>query len=461
MRRFWILPFLVSLLVFLGSPLSDVRQVLGHPNTEVLPIVDDQAGDVNEDGFIDFADLGIVVRNFGSPPFDPPLADVNADNAVDILDLAFVARNLGRLAPRPLRPMQVSRVFPGLSFTALTSLVQPDDGRGQLFVTEQAGRIRIFPNDPGATEAATFLDIRPAVGTQGFEEGLLGLAFDPDYRASGHFYVYYSAANPRRSVISRFSLSENPNVADPNSEFIILEVAQPFSNHNGGQVAFGPDGYLYIGLGDGGSGGDPQGNGQNRSTLLGSILRIDVTGTSDGRNYLIPPDNPFVDIPDARDEIWAYGLRNPWRFSFDPMSGTLWLGDVGQNNWEELDIIHRGLNYGWNIMEGNHCYRPGADCNPTGLELPIIEYPNPGEGCSITGGYVFLARGMPSLVGAYVYGDYCSGNIWGLRYDGESVTEHMLLVDARLFITSFGVDQAKNLYVLSAQDGIYRLLLAE
>ena len=253
------------------------------------------------------------------------------------------------------------------------------------------------------------------MSTQGFEEGLLGLAFDPDYSDNGYFYVYYSAANPRRSVISRFSVSENPNVADPNSEFIILEVAQPFSNHNGGQVAFGPHGNLYIGLGDGGSGGDPQGHGQNTSTLLGSILRIDVTGTSDGRNYLIPPDNPFVDVPDARHEIWAYGLRNPWRFSFDPMNDTLWLGDVDQNAWEEFDIIGRGVNYGWNIMEGLHCYPSGADCDPTGLEPPIIEYPNPEEGCSTTGGYVFLGRGMPSLVGAYVYGDYCSGNIWGLR----------------------------------------------
>ncbi|MFQ5933317.1 MAG: PQQ-dependent sugar dehydrogenase, partial [Dehalococcoidia bacterium] len=225
----------------------------------------------------------------------------------------------------------------------LTNLLQPDNGHDHIFVTEQLGRIRVFPNDQQATEATIFLDIGDRVSEINNEEGLLGLAFDPDYRDNGYFYVYYSAASPRRSVISRFSVSQyNPNVANSNSEFIIMEIPQPFGNHNGGQLAFGPDGYLYIALGDGGAGGDPQRNGQNTATLLGTILRIDVAGMTDERSYRIPPDNPFVGIAGAREEIWAYGLRNPWRFSFDEETGLLWTGDVGQERWEEVDRIEVG-----------------------------------------------------------------------------------------------------------------------
>ena len=431
--------------------------VLGEPSSGVLIIgVNDWTADANEDGFVDRLDLGIVASNLGPPPFEDPLADANRDGLIDTRDLALVGLNLGRLAPQPLQPVQVERAFPNLTFQGLTNLVQPDDGRDLIFVTEQTGRIRVFPDDRGAAEAGTFLDIRPVVSTQGFEEGLLGLAFDPDYRGNGYFYVYYSAANPRRSVVSRFSVSENPNVADSSSEFVIMEIGQPFSNHNGGQLAFGPDGYLYISLGDGGSGGDPQGHGQNRGTLLGSVLRIDVTGTSDDRNYLIPPDNPFVDIPEARDEIWAYGLRNPWRFSFDEHTGVFWVADVGQSDWEEVNTVERGANYGWNVMEGRHCFSPSVDCDETGLELPVWEYGH-SEGCSVTGGYVYRGRGIPSLLGAYVYGDFCSGKIWGLRHDGEFVTEQMLLADSNLRITSFGQDLDGAIYVLSQNGGIYRL----
>jgi len=290
---------------------------------------------------------------------------------------------------------------------------------------------------------------------------LLGLAFDPDYRDNGHFYLYYSAAGPRRSVLSRFSNSPNdPNVADPDSELVIMEISQPYGNHNGGQIAFGPDGHLYVGLGDGGKGGDPLGNGQDIGSFLGAILRIDVRYGCGNKNYCIPPDNPFIGIAGARGEVWAYGLRNPWRFSFDKGTGILWVGDVGQNRWEEIDIVEKGLNYGWNVMEGAHCFSPSVGCNTVGLALPMVEYGH-ADGCSVTGGYVYRGSNTPSLLGAYVYGDFCSGRIWGLRYDGVSITEHRLLVNSDLSITSFGRDLSGNLYVLSRDDGIYKLVPAQ
>ena len=354
--------------------------------------------------------------------------------------------------------MTIERVFPDLTFRRLTNLAQPDDGQDMLFVTEQDGQIRNFPARQDVTETVVFLDITDRVNEGGNEEGLLGLAFAPDYRESGYFYVYYSAGNPRRSVVSRFTAGPNdPNRADVSSELIILEVAQPASNHNGGQLAFGPDAHLYIGLGDGGRGGDPFGNGQNAATLLGSILRIDVSAASEEDRYRIPPDNPFVGVAGAAEEVWAYGLRNPWRFSFDSETGRLWVGDVGQEDWEEVDLVEKGLNYGWNIMEGAHCFRPRTDCDSTGLQLPVAEYSS-AEGCSIIGGYVVQSGVLPSIAGAYVYGDFCSGKIWGLRHDGQSITEHLLLVDSDLSITSFGLDLAGELYVLSRDSGIYRLV---
>ena len=436
--------------------------VLGSPAAAVLVIgANDQDVDVNVDGFVDLLDLRLVVRHFWNSSSGGTRADVNRDGVVDIFDLALVARNLGRTAPRPLQPMMVQRAFPGLplgELVNLTNLVQPDDGLDHVFITEQPGRIRVFPNDQAATEARVFLDITQRVSDAGNEEGLLGLAFDPSYRNNGYFYVYYSAAAPRRSVLSRFSVRpDSPEVADPGSEFVIIEIGQPFSNHNGGQIAFGPDGYLYVGLGDGGDAGDPFRNGQDRSTLLGSLLRIDVGGISGDKNYRVPVDNPFVGVAGARDEIWAYGLRNPWRFSFDDHSGTLIAADVGQSAWEEIDIVKEGLNYGWKVMEGAHCFFPSTGCDQTGLELPLWEYSRSAGNCAVTGGYVYRGRGTPWLLGAYVYGDYCSGRIWGLRSDGESVTEQMLLVDSDLLITSFGRDLSGNLYILSRRDGIYRL----
>jgi len=361
----------------------------------------------------------------------------------------------------PTGSIQVERMFPNLSFEEMTNLVQPDDRNGLIFVTEQRGTIHSVTPSQAQSGSQVFLDIRDRVNRGGNEEGLLGLAFDPNYRENGHFYVYYSAANPRRSVLSRFNVDgSNPGVADPQSELIIMEVAQPFSNHNGGQLAFGPDGYLYIGLGDGGSAGDPQGNGQNLGTLLGKILRIDVRGLSAARQYGIPADNPFEGTAGARGEIWAFGLRNPWRFSFDKNTGLLWCADVGQNMWEEIDIIVRGANYGWKIMEGFHCYSPTTGCNQFGLTLPVVEYDH-SQGCSVTGGYVYRGDKIPSLQGLYIYGDYCSGKIWALDYKGNAVAQNVLLVESGLNITSFGEDLAGNLYILSREGGIYTLLQKE
>lgn len=358
--------------------------------------------------------------------------------------------------------LALERVFEGLAFSRLTNLVQAGN---RLFVTEQTGRVMSFPASreareaPEASGASVFLDIRDRVNDSGNEEGLLGLAFDPDFDSNRHFYVYYSAANPRRSVVSRFTAATSTAAtAGRESELVVMEIPQPFANHNGGQLAFGPDGMLYIALGDGGAGGDPDGNGQNVATLLGSILRIDVSGVGpDTAPYQIPLENPFVGSAGApRNEIWAYGFRNPWRFSFDRQTGDLWAGDVGQNRYEEVDLVLRGGNYGWNILEGAHCFSPGAGCDPAGTRLPVIEY-GADQGCSVIGGYVYRGARIPSLAGAYVYGDFCSGEIHGFRIDGGEVIEHKMLVDSGLMITSFGEDEEGEIYVLSQDGGIYRL----
>jgi len=361
----------------------------------------------------------------------------------------------------PAGGFRVERAFPNLSFREMTNLVQPDDGSNLMFVSEQRGVIDAFAASQPQQGSHVFLDIMDRVNREGNEEGLLGLAFDPDYRDNGHFYVYYSAANPRRSVLSRFSSDRgDPVVAARQSEVVIMEIEQPFSNHNGGQIAFGPDGYLYIGLGDGGGSGDPQRNGQNIGTLLGSILRIDVSELTETGDYRVPVDNPFVHTAGARGEIWAFGLRNPWRFSFDRATGLLWAGDVGQNRWEEIDIITRGANYGWNTMEGFHCYSPAAGCDRSGLTLPIVEYDR-SQGCSVTGGYVYRGDQAPSLQRLYIYGDYCSGRIWALGYADNGVTRNTLIAESGLRITSFGEDQAGNLYILSQEGGIHTLVQTE
>ena len=349
-------------------------------------------------------------------------------------------------------------MFPKLGFERLTNLTQPDGEDNLLFVTEQAGIIHGFVNDLNVAESFVFLDITNRVSTKGNEEGLLGMAFDPDYSENGRFYVYYSASNPRRSVLSRFQTPpNNTDSADATSEVIVMEIPQPYSNHNGGQLAFGPDGYLYVGLGDGGSAGDPKSNGQDLGTLLGSVLRIDVSRKTGRPGYGIPNDNPFSGVEGAREEIWAYGLRNPWRFSFNRDTGELWLGDVGQHLWEEIDLIEKGGNYGWNVMEGEHCFRPKAGCDTAGLEPPVFEYGSE-EGCSVIGGYVYRGNRLPSLWGAYVYADYCSGSIWALQQEDGSVTDQRLIASLDRQITSFGQDREGNLYVLTPNSGIYELV---
>jgi glucose/arabinose dehydrogenase len=363
----------------------------------------------------------------------------------------------GNVYADELKPQELENAFPNLSFDRMVHLADPGDGTGRLWVVLQPGTVEVFPNDTAASSSEVFLDITARVSDVGLEEGLLGLAFDPGYAANGYFYVYYSAANPRRSLVSRFSMSsDDPDRADPESELVILEVMQPFSTHNGGTLAFGADGYLYIGLGDGGSGGDPLGHGQNTASFLGSFLRIDVSGASSQERYRIPSDNPFVGAGGGvREEIWAYGFRNPWKFSFDPVTDELWAGDVGQDSYEEIDIIKGGRNYGWNVMEGLHCFPPGESCDQTGLEPPVFEYSTPSESCAIIGGHVYRGPRLPDLVGAYIYTDYCSGRIWGLRYNGSTVTDHAVLATTDPFTTALSVDSDGRLFILSSDTHIY------
>ena len=359
----------------------------------------------------------------------------------------------------PLRAIGLENAFPELDPGDLgprpVFVTSVPDGSGRMAVVEQNGTIFMLAEGRRSSQATTFLDISDRVRRQGNEEGLLGLAFHPDYAANGRFFVYYSASSPRRTVLSRFQVSGDQSRADAASEAIVLEVEQPFSNHNGGMIAFGPDGLLYVAVGDGGAGGDPRGNGQNVATLLGSLLRIDVDSPTGGLGYAIPDGNPFPG-GGARGEIWAYGLRNPWRFSFDRASGDLWLADVGQREREEIDLVRRGGNYGWNVMEGADCFEPSRNCRREGLELPVWDYDH-SLGCSVTGGYVYRGQAIPWLQGAYVYGDFCSGFVWGLRYDGARVTEHALLLDSGLNISSFGEDDAGELYVTAFDGVVYRI----
>lgn len=348
----------------------------------------------------------------------------------------------------------VEVAFPTLMFNQPVGIVSSGDGTNRLFVIEQAGVIRVFENSRNVATSSVFLNISSRV-VYGGEQGLLGLAFHPDYANNGYFYVDYVADNPLRTVIARYSVDpSNLNQASSDSEIVLLNVNQPFANHKGGQIAFGADGYLYIGLGDGGSAGDPFGNGQNRATLLGKILRIDVDSSSQGRNYGIPPDNPFAgNILGDKEEIYAYGFRNPWRFSFDSPTGRLWVADVGQNQREEIDLVGKGKNYGWNIMEGTLTYSSGSQ---VGLELPVWEYSH-AEGNAVIGGYVYRGSTLTGLHSKYVFGDYGSGKVWALQYDGVAVPINTLLADTSLNISSFGVDEQNELYFTALDGKIYVL----
>jgi uncharacterized repeat protein (TIGR03806 family) len=349
--------------------------------------------------------------------------------------------------PEP-RALRTRRRFPDLAFDQPVFIGAPPDGRNRLCVVEKGGRIHIFPNDDAAASAGLFLDIRGRVDASG-EGGLLGLAFHPDYASTGLLYVYYTTGGPFRSRVSRFQRSADPDRADAASEEILLEFAQPFTNHNAGMLAFGPDGMLYIASGDGGSGNDPQNNAQSLGSLLGKILRVDPDGE-------IPADNPFVGVAGARGEIWAYGLRNPWRFSFDRNLGTLWLGDVGQNAIEEVDIIERGGNYGWRIYEGNRSNLNPNNLPPSAFERPVITYDH-SAGASITGGYVYRGARLSGFHGAYFYADFSSGRIWALVHDAGraiSTTQVASLSNP----VSFGEDEAGELYVVSFGGTIHDLV---
>lgn len=329
-------------------------------------------------------------------------------------------------------------------------LTQAGDGSARLFVLEQAGRIRVLERD--LLLPRPFLDISERV-LSGGEQGLLGLAFHPDFRRNGRFYVNYTRRPDGATVLAEYRRGASPDQA-MREERILLVVPQPYPNHNGGMVAFGPDGYLYIGLGDGGSRGDPGNRAQNPDELLGKILRIDVDR---GDPYGVPGDNPYGGER-GRPEVYALGLRNPWRFSFDSKAGELWAADVGQNQWEEIDLITKGGNYGWRLMEGAHCYHPAFFCRTEGLRLPLFEYSHEKGRCSVIGGYVYRGRIVDSLIGQYLYGDYCSGEIFVLAsaQDGETSREPRVVLKTSLRISSFGEDETGELYVLDHGGGLYR-----
>ena len=331
--------------------------------------------------------------------------------------------------------------FTGVTLQAPIDLTHPGDGSDRVVVVERAGRIKIFSNSKVGGPALTLLDLSKSVSTAG-EGGLLSIAFHPKFASNGHFFVNYTAAGPFRTVVARYTVPSGAQVADPSSAQVLLEVAQPFSNHDGGMIAFDGHGQLLIGMGDGGSGGDPLGHGQNPKTLLGAMLRIDVDAAGAGKTYGIPADNP--NIAGWLPEIFAIGLRNPWRFSLDPPTGRVWIGDVGQNKWEEVDLLAGGANYGWNQIEGTHCYKSG--CNLAGTELPVFEYSH-SLGNSITGGRVYRGKANKSLYGAYVFGDYGSGRFWATRdKSGQWSTEQVALKPS-IKPVAFGADRDGELYV--------------
>jgi glucose/arabinose dehydrogenase len=355
----------------------------------------------------------------------------------------------------PLPPGLTLKLDPFISagLSAPVFLTQPlNDGR--IFVVEQGGRIRLIKN--GALQTTPFLDITSRV-LSGGERGLLSVAFHPQYATNHFFYVYFTAQTSGDIRIERFTTTSNPDVADPATSKLILTTPHPSqSNHNGGLLAFGPDGMLYAGLGDGGGSGDPFGNGQNFNALLGSLLRLDV---DHGDPYVIPADNPFVGQANHRGEIWAKGLRNPWRYAFDVTTGLLYIADVGQGLHEEVDVEgvnQGGLNYGWNIMEGASCYN-ASSCNQTGLTLPIIDYPHADGACSITGGYVYRGSAIPGIRGHYFYSDYCTGFLRSFRYSNGAALDEKDWGLATPFVTSFGLDFAGEMYVMSG-NSIFKIV---
>jgi uncharacterized repeat protein (TIGR03806 family) len=399
--------------------------------------------------------IGFAISSPEAPPAvrtegpEPPAATAETFMPVD------TSRLMG--SPEEQPTLGVERAFPHLKFTRPVEFTHAGDGTDRVYVVEQDGRIRIFPNRSDAKEAKVFLDLRDVVRREHNEEGLLGLAFHPDYRKNGQFFVFYSVT-PRGSVVSRFRVSkDDPDRADRDTEEKLMQWTKPYGNHNGGCLRFGPDGQLYISVGDGGLGGDPHANAQNLEVLNGKILRIDIDRKDTGKNYAVPKNNPFADRGGkVCGEIWAYGLRNVWRYSFDRTTGTLWAADVGQDRHEEIDVIVRGGNYGWNIREGKHALDPNAERIAVGEFIePVLDYPR-AEGKSVTGGLVYRGRRLQGLIGAYLYGDFISGNVWALRWDGKKVTSNAKIARTSLLISAFGEDEAGEAYFTSFDGFVYR-----
>ncbi len=360
---------------------------------------------------------------------------------------------ISAISNRTFSQFQLQNAFPNLSFYYPVGIYSAGDGIDRIFVVEQSGVIKVFENNRNTTTSKTFLDISDSVYFNQDECGLLGLAFHPNYKSNGYFYVDYVADNPLRTVIARFQVSQsNPDSALASSEEILLTIPQPYSIwHKGGQLNFGSDGYLYIGMGDGGPEDDPDGHGQDLTILLGKILRIDVDQQSDGLNYSIPASNPFYQNSSGyKQEIYAYGLRNPWRFNFDPVTGYLWCGDVGQDSWEEIDLVQGGKNYGWNCYEGFHVFN--TNCSGGNYTFPVFEYGHTNGNCAIIGGFVYSGKRRPELEGKYIYGDYCTGSIWQFQLSDSSNT---LAANAPTQIYSFGEDMNGELYIGGMDNNIY------
>jgi glucose/arabinose dehydrogenase len=397
------------------------------------------------------------------PPRPGELALIRRVAAVAVafvLAVGFAPPQTAGLSFDPTR-INVALRNVGSGFHDPVLLTNAGDGSRRRFVVEQAGTVRTLESGPSATP---FLDIRGLV-LAGGERGLLGLAFHPNFASNGKLYVDYTRKGDGATVIDEYRVTTNKNAVSLSTRRRLLLIGQPYSNHNGGGIAFGPDGYLYIGMGDGGSGGDPQDRAQNLNSLLGKMLRIDVNGTSSGKAYRIPSSNPYVG-KSGLDEIWAYGLRNPWRWAFDRVTGDLWIADVGQGSWEEVDRATaasgsgRGVNYGWDDMEGRHCFEPLSGCKTAGRALPIVEYAHAVSGtdnCSITGGHVYRGVHFPLLRGGYFFGDYCSGRIWVVSATAPAKAVATLLPISTSSITSFGQDEDGELYVVSQGGAINQI----
>ena len=367
--------------------------------------------------------------------------------------------------PQPPPPLSVviEPVFTQLSFSSPVAMMQSPGDDTRWYVVEQRGIVRVFDHDVNVASSSVYLDIDSRVDSSANEAGLLGMAFHPDFQNNGQVFLSYTRGGPLTSVVSRFTVDPNSGLPDPASEFIVLTVPQPFGNHNGGNLAFGPGGNLYIGFGDGGGGGDPEENGQDTHNILGAIVRVDVDGAPP---YAIPIDNPFatnsqcmagfgtMDCP----EIYAWGLRNPWRFSFDLQNGDLWVADVGQGSWEEVDRVELGLNYGWDEREGAHCFEPANGCSLNNVD-PITEYDH-SVGQSITGGYVYRGSRIPALQGIYIFGDFVSGRIWGIPADSEQGVVADELMHTSLGISSFAQSPDGEIYVIDYGAGEIHQIVA-